>query len=78
MKRYRRILILLGVLAVACAATFAVSRYEEYKEEIANSDEVILEIPTDSVTTLSWTIGDGNVYLVSTDRSEERRVGYDW
>lgn len=58
MKRYKRILILLGVLAVACAATFAVSRYEEYKEEIANSDEVILEIPTDSVTTLSWTIGD--------------------
>lgn len=58
MKRYKRILILLGVLAVACAATFAVSRYEEYKEEIANSDEVILEIPTDSVTSLSWTIGD--------------------
>ena len=58
MKRYKRILILLGVLAVACAATFAVSRYEEYKEEIANSDEVILEIPTDSVTTRSWTIGD--------------------
>lgn len=58
MKRYKRILILLGVLAVACVATFAVSRYEEYKEEIANSDEVILEIPTDSVTSLSWTIGD--------------------
>lgn len=58
MKRYKRIVILLAVLAVACIATFAVSRYEEYKEEIANSDEVILEIPTEDVTSLSWTIGD--------------------
>lgn len=57
MKRYKRIVILLAVLVVACIATFAVSRYEEYKEEIATSDEVILEIPSDSVTSLSWTIG---------------------
>lgn len=68
MKRYKRIVILLGVLAVACVATFAVSRYEEYKEEIANSDEVILEIPTDSVTSLSWTI-DGETLAFHKDGS---------
>ena len=58
MKRYKRIVVLLVVLAAACVATFAVSRYQEYKEEIANSDEVILEIDPESVTTLSWTIED--------------------
>lgn len=58
MKRYKRIVVLLAVLVAACIATFAVSRYQEYKEEIANSDEVILEIDPDSVTTLSWTIED--------------------
>ncbi len=58
MKRYKRIVVLLVILVVACIATFAVSRYQEYKEEIANSDEVILEIDPDSVTTLSWTIED--------------------
>ena len=34
--------------------TFAVSRFEERKEEIRNSDEVVLEIPSDSVESLSW------------------------
>lgn len=56
MKRYKRIVVLLAVLAVACVATFAVSRYQEYKEEIETSDEVILEIDPESVTTLSWSI----------------------
>lgn len=36
--------------------TFAVSRYQEYKEEIETSDEVILEIDPETVTTLSWSI----------------------
>lgn len=56
MKRYKRIVVLLAVLAVACVATFAVSQYQEYKEEIETSDEVILEIDPESVTTLSWSI----------------------
>lgn len=56
MKRYKRIVVLLAVLAVACVATFAVSQYREYKEEIETSDEVILEIDPESVTTLSWSI----------------------
>ncbi|MDO5151866.1 MAG: DUF4340 domain-containing protein [Eubacteriales bacterium] len=54
MKRYKRLGILVGVLVIACIATFALTRYEEKKEQISNSDEVILEIPTDSVQSLSW------------------------
>ena len=44
---------------MVCIAAFAVSRYEEKKEQIKNSGEVILEIPTDSVTALSWTNESG-------------------
>jgi len=54
MKRSKRIFILLGVFVVACIATFAVLRHEEHKEKIKNSDEIILQIPTDSVKTLFW------------------------
>lgn len=54
MKRSKRIYILLAVLAVVCIATFIVSRVEEHKEKIKNTDAVILEIPPDSVKTLSW------------------------
>ncbi|MDO5546752.1 MAG: DUF4340 domain-containing protein [Eubacteriales bacterium] len=54
MKRFKKLGILLGVLVIACVATFALTHYEEKQEQIKNSDEVILEIPTDSVTALSW------------------------
>lgn len=54
MKRHKRIYILLGVLAVICIATIIVRGIEEKKEKIKNSDKIILEIPSDSVKTLSW------------------------
>lgn len=54
MKRFKRLYLLLGVLAVACVITFAVSRYQAQKEQIRDSGEVILELPEDSVQTLSW------------------------
>ena len=54
MKRSKRLCILLGVLAVACVATFALSRYQAHQEQIETSDEVVLEIPVDSVQALSW------------------------
>ncbi len=54
MKRSKKISILLGILALACIATFAVTRVEERKEKIKNSDEIILEIPGDDVKSLSW------------------------
>lgn len=54
MKRSKKLGILVGILVVACAVTFGVSRYQEHKEQISNSDQVVLEIPTDSVQSLSW------------------------
>lgn len=54
MKRSKRLYILLGVLVVICGAAFGVSRHEQRKEEISNSDEIILELSSDDVTALSW------------------------
>lgn len=54
MKRSKRIVVLLGVLGAACAVTFGVMEYEEKKEQIKNSDEMILELSSDRVTALSW------------------------
>ena len=59
MRKKAKLYSLLGVLLVICGAAFAVSRYQEKKENIKNSGEVILEIPTDSVTALSWTNESG-------------------
>jgi len=58
MKRAKRIYVLLGILAVACVGTFSVMRIEEKKEQIKNSDEVVLEVSGDAVTSLSWEYED--------------------
>lgn len=60
MKRYKRILVLVAVLVVASLATFALTQYEEKQEQIKNSDAIILEIPADSVTSLSWDYSTGS------------------
>ncbi len=54
MKRFKKIYLLLGILAVVCAATIGVMQMEEHKEKIKNTDEVILAVPMDSVQSLSW------------------------
>ncbi|MGN0379274.1 MAG: DUF4340 domain-containing protein [Butyrivibrio sp.] len=54
MKRFKKIWILLGVLLIACGAAFAVSKYEEKKEKIKNSNEIILNISGDDATAISW------------------------
>lgn len=58
MKRAKRIYVLLGILAVACIGTFLVMHIEEKKEQIKNSDEIVLEVSGDSVTSLSWEYED--------------------
>lgn len=58
MKRAKKLYCLLGVLGVGCVATYALMQYEEYKEEIKNSNEVVLEIDPDTVKSLSWNVGD--------------------
>lgn len=60
MKRYKRILVLLAVLAVGCIATFALTQYEQEQENIRTSDAIILEIPNDTVTSLSWEYASGS------------------
>lgn len=54
MNRSKKLYLLLGILLVVCAATFGVCKYEEKKEQIKNSDEIILELASEDVTSLSW------------------------
>lgn len=58
MKRSKRLIALVAILAVVCVATFALTKYEEKQEEIQNSDAVILEISADSVESISWEFSD--------------------
>ena len=54
MKRFKKVFILLGVIAVVCVATVIVTHIEEKKEQIQNTDEVIISVDPDSVTSLAW------------------------
>lgn len=54
MNRSKRLYILLGVLIAFSALTLGVSKYEERREKIKNSDAVILELKNEDVTSLSW------------------------
>lgn len=68
MKRYKRILVMVAILVVASIATFALTRYEEKQEQIRTSDAIILEIPAESVTSLSWEYdGGGGLAFNKTD-----------
>lgn len=58
MKRTKRLYALLGILAVVCAATFAVTQMEEEKEQIKNSGEIVLAVSSDDVESLSWEYGE--------------------
>lgn len=59
MKRYKRLLILAAILVAACVATFALTQYEEKQEQIRTSDEIILQIPKDTVQSVSWEYSGG-------------------
>ena len=61
MKRSERLMFFCAVLCAACAVTFGVVRTKEQKEKIKNSDAVILTIPADTVTALSWETGTENL-----------------
>ncbi len=61
MKRAKRIVILVVVLAVFCGATFALTRYQEKQEDIKNSDAIILSLLPEEVTALSWESEDAQL-----------------
>ena len=54
MSRSKKLCCLLGLLAAVCGATLILLQVEEQKEKIKNSEDVILELPWESVTALSW------------------------
>ena len=54
MKRSKRLMLLLGALAVACLATFAALHTQEKKERIKTSGEIVLELESDTVRSLFW------------------------
>lgn len=60
MKRGKKIGILSGLLCCISLAAFGVSRYEEQKEIIRNSDEIILEVESEEVKALSWDCSTGS------------------
>ncbi len=61
MGKLKKLIILLCVLVAACLATFALTRYEEEKEIIRNSDEIILEVNPEDVQAFSWEYGEENL-----------------
>src|SRR5690554_3511672 len=69
MKRSMRAITLVAILLVISVATFALTRYEEKKEQIKNSDEIILEIPKDKVESLSWEFEDDSLALHKDDET---------
>ena len=54
MNRSNKLYILMGILAAVCVVTFAVMQMEERKEQIKETGEIILELPSESVQSLSW------------------------
>lgn len=65
MKRKTRLIILCCVLAVAVGAAVGLSLYSEEAEQIAESGEVVFELPVDEVTALSWEYTDEEGETVS-------------
>lgn len=57
MKKAKKLYILTGVFLLICLMTYFVSKQEEQKEKIKNSDEIILKIDKSNVKKLSWEVG---------------------
>lgn len=87
MKRSKKIGILSGLLCCISLAAFGVSRYEEQKEIIKNSDEIILEVEGEEVKALSWDCSTGSfafhkdengVWIYDTDEAfpvDDEKIG---
>lgn len=59
MKRYKRVIALVAVLVAACIATFALTQYEQELEQIRTSSEIIMQIPSENVLSVSWDYSGG-------------------
>ena len=63
MKKNKKLYILLCILGCMCIITFIATNIEKKTEEIKNSGESILEIPSDTIKALSWTMNNDTVNL---------------
>ncbi len=61
MERTKKLYILLGILFLLCIAAFAVNKYEAHKELIENSSQVIINIESSKVKSLSWEYKSGKL-----------------
>lgn len=66
MSRSKKLYLLLGVLALVCGAAFGAVRWEEHKEQIRTSEDIILSLPREDVTALSW-VCDGETLAFHKD-----------
>lgn len=66
-KKQITLCVLLAVFAAVSITAVLVSRHEEKAEQIKNSGETILSIPTDTVTALSWTNEEGTFSFTKGD-----------
>lgn len=68
MKRSKKMILLLCVLAVVCIATVVMTNFDPEQEQIEATNEVILSLSGGSVTKLSW---DGEETALAFHRDEE-------
>lgn len=54
MKRQRKLLTMFVVLLVTCIAAYAAISYEEHKEQIKTTGEILIDMESESFTSLSW------------------------
>lgn len=54
MNRSKKLVVLLAVLLAVCLVTLGISQIEVKKEKIRTGGELLLEIPVDTVTKVSW------------------------
>ncbi len=76
MKRSKKMILLLCVLAVVCVAAIVMTQYDPEQEQVSASNEVILSLSSGSVQKLSWQLedtalafhrGDKNTWLYDED-----------
>lgn len=66
MKRSKKLVFLLGLLAVLCVGTVLLTQWEEKKEQITATGEIVLEVPAEAVVSLQWEYG-GNALAFHKD-----------
>lgn len=58
MKRSKRLIALLGCLALLCGGTLLLTHMEESKEQIRSAGETVLAVPAEEIRSLNWEYGD--------------------